>query len=74
MTNVTFTITLPKELKEKMKKVKNVNWSEVDRKAFEEEIRKIERIKASEEIDKLRKESKVEWNGVEEIRKWRESH
>jgi len=74
MTNVTFTITLPKELKEKMKKVKNVNWSEVARKAFEEEIRKIERIKASEEIDKLRKESKVEWNGVEEIRKWRESH
>ena len=74
MTNVTFTIALPKELKEKMKKVKNVNWSEVARKAFEEEIRKIERIKASEEIDKLRKESKVEWNGVEEIRKWRESH
>ncbi len=74
MNNVNLTITLPKELKEKMKKIKNINWSEVARKAFEEEIRKIERIKASEEIDKLRKESKVEWNGVEEIRKWRESH
>jgi hypothetical protein len=37
------TIVLPKELKDKIRKLKNVNWSEIARKAFEEEIKKIER-------------------------------
>jgi len=70
-TNVT--ITIPRELKEKMKKLKDVNWSEVARRAFEEEIIRIERQRAGEEIDKLRGESKVKWDGVGEIRKWRDS-
>jgi len=33
-----------------------------------EEIKRIERIKASEEIDKLRRKSRIEWNGAEEIK------
>jgi hypothetical protein len=41
--------------------------------AFEEEIKKMERKKAAEEMDKLREKSKIKWDGVEEIRKWRES-
>ncbi len=73
MKYVNMTITIPKELKERMRKVENVNWSEVARKAFEEELRRIERSKAVEEIDKLRRESKVKWNGAREVRKWRDS-
>ncbi|MHA1651978.1 MAG: hypothetical protein ACTSYB_17465 [Candidatus Helarchaeota archaeon] len=30
-------------------------------------------IEASAEIDKLRKKSSGNWNGAEEIRKWRET-
>ena len=75
MKYVNITVSIPFELKKKMdaiKKKKNVNWSEVARKAFEEEIKKIERKKAAEEIDRIRKKSKVEmWSGVEEVRKWR---
>ena len=73
MARVNMTITIPEELRLKIKKIKGVNWSEVARRAFEEEIKKIERKKAADEIDKLREESRVKWSGVEEIRKWRNS-
>jgi serine/threonine protein kinase HipA of HipAB toxin-antitoxin module len=68
------TIVLPKELKDKIRKLKNVNWSEIARKAFEEEIKKIEREQALEEIIRLREESRIKWDGVEVIRRWRDSH
>jgi len=74
MSNVNITIALPKELKDKMRKLKNVNWSEVARKAFEKEIERIEKERALEEIIRLREESWVEWEGAEVIRKWRNSH
>ncbi|MEM0053624.1 MAG: hypothetical protein QXL89_05515 [Nitrososphaeria archaeon] len=74
MSKENITIVLPKELKEKIRKLKNVNWSEVARKAFEEEIKRIEKIEAVEEIDRIRGESKIQWNGVEVIRRWRNSH
>ncbi len=74
MSKENITIVLPRELKEKIKRLKNVNWSEVARKAFEEEIRRIEKIEAVEEIDRLRGESKIKWCGAEVIRKWRDSH
>ena len=74
MSNINMTIVLPEELKEKIRRLKRVNWSEVARKAFEEEIKKIERVEAAGEIDRLRRESKVKWDGVEVIRKWRNSH
>jgi len=74
MSNVNITIALPKELKDKMRKLKNVNWSEVARKAFEKEIERIEQAQALEEIIRLREESKVEWEGAEVIRRWRNSH
>lgn len=45
---------------------------EAIRKVFVEEIKRIERIKASEEIGKLRRKSRIEWNGAEEIRIRRE--
>ena len=41
----------------------NINWSKASRRAFEEEIKKIERNITAEEIDKLREESTIEWSG-----------
>ena len=71
------------KLKKKMQQYKDINWSEVLREAverrikIEEELRNHEidlplAIKASAEIDKLRKKSSGTWNGAEEIQKWRE--
>ncbi|MGQ9468718.1 MAG: hypothetical protein ACUVTD_02670 [Nitrososphaerales archaeon] len=72
MKHVNMTITIPEELKKKMKNAKDINWSEVARKAFEEEIKRIERKNAAEEMDRLREESKIMWDGIKEIRKWRD--
>jgi len=77
MKYVNITVSIPFELKKKMdaiKKKKNVNWSEVARRAFEEEIKRLERLIAVEEMDRLSAESKVKWDGVKEVRKWRNSH
>jgi hypothetical protein len=71
MANVT--VAVPEELKKKMEHVPDVNWSEVARQAFEETIRRRQMLEASESIDRLRESSKTtEWNGVQEIRKWRD--
>jgi len=72
MKNVNVTIIVPESLKRKMKKFREVNWSEVARRAFEEEIARIEKKIAAEEIDRLREESMVEWSGEREIRKLRD--
>ncbi|MHA1386282.1 MAG: hypothetical protein ACTSR3_21220 [Candidatus Helarchaeota archaeon] len=73
---------IDRELKKKMQKYKHINWSEVLREAVERRI-KIEEtlkshefdlalaLKASEEIDKIRKKTSGIWNGAEEVRKWR---
>ncbi len=66
------TVTVPKELKEKMKRIKGVNWSEVARRAFEEEIKKLERVEAAKRIDELRTRAEG-WSGVEEVRRWRDT-
>ena len=69
MSNVT--VRVPEELRDRMKHCKSINWSEVARKAFEEAARKEEIQCAAESIKNLRNESKAEWNGAKEIRKWR---
>jgi len=51
-----------------------MSWRKVARKASEKETEKIERAQALEEIIRLREESKVEWEGAEVIRRWRNSH
>jgi len=38
---------------------------------FEEELRKRERKEAAEEMDKLREESTVAWEGAAAVRRWR---
>lgn len=72
MGHVNMTITIPEDLRRKIRGIKNVNWSEVARRAFEDEIKKLERMKAAEEIDRLRTRSEG-WSGAEEVRKWRDS-
>nr|MDO8075885.1 CopG family transcriptional regulator [Candidatus Freyarchaeota archaeon] len=68
-----FTVRIPRELKERMEALRDVNWSEVARKAFEEKIKSEEMKRAAKMAEEIRKSSKVtEWSGVEEIRKWRE--
>ena len=68
-----FTIRIPEELKGRMERCKSVNWSEVARKAFEDAARRQEIQCAADSIKKLRLESEKEWNGAEEIRKWRDA-
>lgn len=71
MENVT--ISVPEDIKRRMKHLKNVNWSEVAREAFEEKILKEEMLRAAEDIDRLRQSSQTpNWSGAEEVRRWRD--
>jgi hypothetical protein len=65
------TVRVSEELKGRMKRCKNVNWSDVARKAFEDAACKEEKQCAADAIKKLRLESKAQWDGAKEIRKWR---
>ncbi len=67
------TVRVSQELKNRMKRCKSVNWSQVARKAFEDAARKEEMQSAAEAIKTLRNESKAKWNGAKEIRKWRDA-
>ena len=70
------------ETRRRMKRLQDVNWSEVMREAIvkkieEEEVRQVEvdreRVqKAARETDALRTPSQLGWDSTEEIRKWRE--
>jgi hypothetical protein len=71
MSNIT--VRVPEELKGRMKRCKSVNWSEVARKAFEDAAREEEMQHAAESIKNLRLESKSDWDGAKEIRKWRDA-
>ena len=55
--SVTFTIRIPRKLAERMKKFKEINWSEVVRKSIEEYLRKLEEartvVDASELVEEL---------------------
>ncbi len=74
-------VKVDKKIKQKMKKLSNVNWSEVIRRAImakigDEEMKimniDIEMLsEAGSLTDKIRRTSKG-WSSVEEIRKWRE--
>ena len=68
----TISVRIPKEMKEEMRKLKNVNWSEVIRQAIIEELRRERIRKASQTIDDLRAKSSIKWDSVAVIRRWRE--
>lgn len=74
-------VKVDKRVKEKMKKLSNVNWSETIRRALaakiEEEEAKTRTIdtesllEAASITDRIRKASR-HWRSTEEIRRWRE--
>jgi len=78
------TVRLDDKLKNKMKKFRRVNWSEVIRGAILERISIEESLsarrvidvallqKAIRDQDRLRAKTTGTWSGAEEIRKWRE--
>jgi len=79
--SVVVSFRVDRRLKERMERLKHINWSEVVRRAIEETVRREEaRLRgkdrdriawASLKMDELRR--RVEgWSGVEEIRRWRE--
>lgn len=70
MSNIT--ITVERALKKRMSELKEVNWSEVARNAFEERIRAEQRRRAAEVIKEIRRKGKAKWSGGGEIRKWRD--
>ncbi len=71
-----------KQVRDKMRKLGHVNWSEVIRSALitkikeeEAKLRSVDKaslIEASSATDRIRKSSKG-WNSTEEIRRWREA-
>ena len=65
------TVRVSFELKEQMNRYSDVNWSEVARTAFEEAIVREERKKAIEKVRVIVEKDEGNWDGVEEIRKWR---
>ena len=78
--SVVVSFRIDRRLKERMEKLKHINWSEVVRRAIEQVVRVEEaRLRekdrariawASLKMDELRR--RVEgWSSVEEIRRWR---
>jgi len=79
--SVVVSFRISKELKERMDRLKHVNWSEVVRKAIYEVVVREEARLRRKDTERIRKavlkseelSRRVKgWSAVEEIRKWRE--
>ena len=78
--SVVVSFRIDKKLKEKMDKLRHINWSEVVRRAIEQvvmveeaRLRDKDRARiawASLKMDELRRRVE-DWDSVEEIRRWR---
>ena len=55
---VTFSVKIPRELREKMEEI-DINWAEYVRNAIKIKVREIERKRASRELDNIRKKTKT---------------
>ncbi len=68
-------VRVPKELKEKMRKYKHVNWSEVIRKTIQSEVRRLELEEAVEIVREIYSKT-VEgvYDSVETIRRDRDEN
>jgi hypothetical protein len=60
------------DLKERMRRYPQVNWSEYIRESLERKIREEEMKEATREMDELAEKTTGNWNGADEIRKWRD--
>lgn len=67
----TFTIRIPQELKEKMKKL-NAEWSEEVRSFIEQRVKHLELIKTIEEIELRAEKRRVKMDSTSLIREDRE--
>ena len=67
----TFTVRIPRELKEKMKKLP-VEWSEEVRRFIEEKVKRLELIGAIEEIELRVEKRRLRVNSAKLIREDRE--
>ena len=67
----TFTIRIPQELKEKMKKLK-AEWSEEVRSFIEQRVKRLELIKTIEEIELRAEKRRVKMDSTSLIREDRE--
>lgn len=67
----TFTIRIPRKLKEKMKKL-NAEWSKELRNFIEQRVKHLELIKAIEEIESRAEKRRVKVNSTSLIREDRE--
>jgi len=79
--SVNYTVRIPKELAKKMRKYREINWSEVIRKSIEDYIRRLEETKVIETNEEIlerlselgiSKEDLVEYDIEEERRIYRE--
>lgn len=78
------TVRLDEQLKKKMEMFRDVNWSEVVRRAILDRISQEEVLHAHRRVnfellrsairdqDRLRKKTSGSWSGAEEVRHWRE--
>lgn len=52
MVNETLTLSIPKKLKDELRELKEVNWSEVTRQFLEERVKKMKLLKRLDELTK----------------------
>ena len=68
------TIRVGRELKERMRRLSHINWSEVVREAIKRRIEEEEERNLAEAVlinERLRRKAPEGWNSVEVIRRWR---
>ena len=65
--STTFTVRLPKRLAEKMRKHKEINWSEVVRRAIEEYLDAIEETRTTVSAEEIVGELKAEGVSQEDL-------
>ena len=80
--SVVVSFRIPRRLKERMERLRHVNWSEVVRRALEEAVereearlreRDVVRLRRARLVsERLRRPPAAGWSSVEEIRRWRE--
>jgi len=76
-------LRVDEKTKARMDLYKDVNWSEVLRRAIQSRVEvearlraKIDRaraMRAAEDMERLRAKTSGKWSGTEEIRRWREA-
>lgn len=66
------TVRVPLELKRRMEKYRNINWSEVVRRAIEEKLRELELERALKTMDEIASKARPSRPLAEVIREFRD--